>query len=49
MYNNIQNEGVEKQRKLYASTGDKVIDTYEKAKREGKTPAQIKKRNGEQN
>ena len=49
MYNNILKRGAEKQRKLYASTGYKVIDTHEKAKSEGKTPAQIKIRNGQPN
>lgn len=33
MYNNIESKGVEDQKKLYGSKGDKVIDAYEAAKK----------------
>lgn len=40
-YDNINKYGVEHQKKLYASAGDKVIDQYVKSKDEGKTREQI--------
>jgi hypothetical protein len=42
MYNNIVATGVAAQKKLYAAAGDAVIDEYVKAKRENKSPTEIK-------
>ena len=46
MYSNLEGsgkgQGVEAQRKLYAATGDKVIDVYEALKKEKKSPEEIK-------
>src|ERR1051325_5634943 len=42
MFNNIVATGVAAQKKLYAAAGDAVIDEYVKAKKAGKTPAEIK-------
>jgi hypothetical protein len=42
MYDNCERHGAEAQRKLYSRVGDKVIDTYEQAKAQGRTPAQIR-------
>jgi len=42
MFNNIQSQGVAKQKGLYAAPGRAVIDEYVKAKNAGKTPDQIK-------
>jgi hypothetical protein len=42
MYNNLESEGVEAQKELYADAGDKVIDVYVASKAAKKTPAQIK-------
>lgn len=36
MYDNIKSQGVDKQKKLYASAGDKVIDVYSQAQKDGK-------------
>src|SRR5215213_7126043 len=41
MFNNI-GTSVAAQKKLYAAAGDEVIDEYVKAKKAGKTPAEIK-------
>lgn len=42
MFDNLQSEGVAKQKLLYGSMGDKVIDRYVLLKKQGKTAAQIK-------
>jgi len=42
MYDNLEAEGVAKQKKLYAAAGDEVIDVYASSKAAGKTPSQIK-------
>jgi len=42
MYYNIVSKGVESQKRLYGSSGDKVIDVYVKLKGEGKNKAEIK-------
>ncbi len=42
MYNNLEVEGVAKQKKLYAAAGDAVIDVYAAAKAAGMTSTQIK-------
>lgn len=41
MYHNIERHGVEKQKRLYASAGDKIIDIYVTLKASGKTKSQI--------
>jgi len=41
MYNNLEEYGVEAQKTLYASPGDKVIDVYDTAKKEGKSQEEI--------
>ena len=43
MYDNIEAVGVAKQKGLYKAPGREVIAAYEKAKKEGKTPEDIKK------
>jgi hypothetical protein len=42
MYNNLEGEGVDAQKELYADAGDKVIDVYVASKAAKKTPDQIK-------
>jgi hypothetical protein len=42
MFNNIKSTSVAAQKKLYAAAGDLVIDAYEKARKAGKTPTEIK-------
>ncbi len=42
MYHNLETEGVDAQKGLYADAGDKVIDVYVASKAEKKTPDQIK-------
>jgi len=42
MYNNLESEGVEAQKRLYAPAGDKVIDVYVASKTEKKTADQIR-------
>jgi len=41
MYENIQRHGVSHQKKLYGSSGDKVIDEYSALKSNGKTKPEI--------
>ncbi len=41
MYENIRRHGVERQKRLYGSAGDQVIDQYSASLREGKTNAEI--------
>jgi hypothetical protein len=41
MYRNLVATGVARQREIYATSGDSVIDTYEEAKRAGKSPDAI--------
>lgn len=41
MYDNLETQGVEKQKKLYGSAGDKVIDVYAKAKAAKKSKEEI--------
>lgn len=43
MFENIQNLGVDNQKKLYGPYGDQVIDVYVEAKRLGKSSEEIKK------
>lgn len=42
MYNNLQSQGVKKQKALYGAGGDAVIAVYEAEKKAKKTPEQIK-------
>jgi hypothetical protein len=42
MFNNIKSTSVAAQKKLYAAAGDLVIGEYEKARKAGKTPTEIK-------
>lgn len=42
MFNNLEKYGVEHQKNLYGSSGDRVIDVYAKSKAQGKTSDQIK-------
>ncbi|HYO63486.1 MAG TPA: transglycosylase SLT domain-containing protein [Pyrinomonadaceae bacterium] len=42
MFNNLEREGVEKQKRLYGPYGDKVIDVYVRSKNAGRTDEQIK-------
>lgn len=44
MYQNLEAKGVADQKRLYGVNGDKVIDVYDKAKRNGESPNQIKSR-----
>jgi len=41
MYNNITNQGVAAQKRLYGPSGDKVIDVYVAEKAKGKSKAEI--------
>ncbi|MCP4114719.1 MAG: hypothetical protein GY737_04815 [Desulfobacteraceae bacterium] len=41
MYNNLEAEGAESQKKLYGSAGDKIIDTYIESKKAEKKQVQI--------
>lgn len=41
MFNNIRSKGVDNQKELYGPNGDKVIDVYVAAKKDGKTDQQI--------
>jgi hypothetical protein len=42
MFQNLENFGVEHQKKLYAAAGDQVIEVYRRAKAEGKPSATIR-------
>ena len=42
MFNNLQNQGVQKQRDLYGQKGEMVIDVYEEGKRKNKSNSEIK-------
>jgi hypothetical protein len=42
MYDNLQRQGVEEQRRLYGPYGDKVIDVYVAAKAAGRSPDEIR-------
>ncbi|OWP82742.1 hypothetical protein BWK59_14260 [Flavobacterium davisii] len=42
MYNNLQRQGVKRQKQLYGSAGDQVIDLYAKAKLKGLSADEIK-------
>lgn len=43
MYSNLEKYGVDHQKKLYSSNGDKVIDEYSELKAAGKSVVEIKK------
>jgi hypothetical protein len=42
MYDNLVDQGIDEQRKLYGKDGEKVIDVFEKLQKENKTPTETK-------